>query len=134
MESDNIVRLFSGEMGSVYAFTEEGWLQLLELAREYGWKPKGTQLPPERENTHWAQDYLPFRYRIVSAEDAAALGEALEKAEKDLPDLHIMERDHERRPSLSFEAEEGLQEDGIKGKQWLDEFLAFCRAGEFRIG
>ena len=130
-----MVRLFSGETGSVYAFTEEGWLQLLALAREYGWNPQGTQSPPEREDTHWVNDYLPPRYRIVSADDAAHLASALENAEDDLPDLQIMERDHERRPGLHSEIDsDSAHEDSKRPNQWLESFLTFCRAGEFRIG
>src|SRR5947209_20518915 len=59
VDSEPIVRLFSGATGSVYAFTAEGWLQVLELAREYGWQPQGTSLPPQQERARWAAESLP---------------------------------------------------------------------------
>ncbi|HEV2473650.1 MAG TPA: hypothetical protein VGS41_13330 [Chthonomonadales bacterium] len=138
MEAESIVRLFSGHTGSVYAFTEEGWLQMLELAREYGWSPLGAQSPPEREGVRWAHSYLPERYRIVSAPDAEALAQALSRAETSLPDLAAMTREHAHRRNQQEEWEDRTAvlnrtrepEDG----RWLEGFLSFCRAGEFRIG
>lgn len=134
MEVESIIRLFSGEMGGVYAFTEESWLQLLELAREYGWEPQGTRSPPEPENTRWAADYLPPRPRIVSAGDAAGLAAALEQAEHNLPDLRHMEREHERRRLTDAETGDYVNETSDEENDWLDEFRSFCLAGEFRIG
>jgi hypothetical protein len=107
--------------GGELHWSSEGWGKLLSLARRYGWRPMGTE-PPRcdrdgvsedviaAENAEtaaaWDGDYYCNNFQTVNARDARNLADALERALPEFP------RD---RPALQ-------------------RFIAYCRAGAFRIG
>jgi hypothetical protein len=76
-------------------FSIFSWPKLLDLARSYGWQSAGT-LPseiyteyktyPELEPGQWDGTYMTNEGQIVTAEDATALANALEKALEAIPD------------------------------------------------
>jgi hypothetical protein len=67
------------------------WPRLLMLARSYGWILMGTLPPkpfPGEKPVRWNGSYTAVcEGQLVSAEDAASLANALEKALVDIPDL-----------------------------------------------
>lgn len=65
------------------------WPRLLDLARSYGWQPLRTQCTKkyaEENPNDWNGSYSSNDGQLVTAEDALALAEALEKALDDIPD------------------------------------------------
>jgi hypothetical protein len=57
------------------------WKAALRGAREYGWRPRGTGKPEEwPESQPWPGTYDSCDQQIVTAADAAALADALERA------------------------------------------------------
>jgi len=67
-------------------FNIHAWPLLLKLAMTYGWQPLGTELSGE---SNWDGTYFSNDLQIVTAEDAAALANALETALDDIPDHEI---------------------------------------------
>ena len=154
------------------------WPKLLGLAQRYGWKPAGTRSPKyywlAQDPGDWeppfdhnpADDYDPADWKggyfsndaqQVTAADALALAEALEKSLDDIPDcLDLPDKrieasmvDREKLPAMqrSFV---GLFSDmpgfimpnanlnayeffGGETKANVIDFIAFCRHGEFYI-
>jgi hypothetical protein len=115
--------------GGYFRFSNSAWCAVLELAYEYGWEPAGTEAPEftfyapdgvtvdEAQTREWRQHYRNWdgsyfgnAFQVVCDEDAANIAEALERALDDVPDLS-----------------EGW-------KDYLQEFIKFCRAGAFSIG
>jgi hypothetical protein len=105
-----------------FRFNNWSWYQVLELAYEYGWKPAGTepgqwcdpetgeldeQLSPDPDE--WDGTYFSNDHQWVTDEDAANIADALERALEDKPD------------------------SSDEAKQWVRDFIAFCRAGAFFI-
>lgn len=142
-------------------FSRQSWAKALELARSYGWRPMGTRPPYAYDfyklNTEWDGRYLTNDGQIVRAEDAYSLAAALERSLNDIPNTNIkiewnpelwMEDDLPEWLSPDERAiiEEGLQ-DGLldtmgthpceffagNEKQYLIEFIRFCRLGSFKI-
>ena len=87
------------ENNDLAQFNITAWSRLLALAKFYGWKPAGTLSPCKNWDDDW-QDYSSDPYpegwngtyfsndsQVVTAEDAARLADALEKALDDLPDI-----------------------------------------------
>lgn len=77
------------ETGDDYRFGGIAWVKVLTLAETYGWQPAGTlaYIPTDKTDTADVEEtYLVNNGRIVTAEDAANLAEALEKALDDIPD------------------------------------------------
>src|SRR5438034_397715 len=67
------------------------WPKLLRLARAHGWTPRGATQPAEESRYfpggRWdGNNYTTNDGQIVSAEDAAALADALEAALPHIPD------------------------------------------------
>lgn len=101
------------------------WARILDLAQYYGWQPMGTVDPcwdddPDSEfyvDQTWDGNYGTNALQTVTAEDANALADALERALADVPDDEI-------------NSELLLGPEG--GKQ-LKELIAFCRKGEFLL-
>jgi hypothetical protein len=78
-------------------FTGHGWYMLLDLAKSNGWIPAGTIQLPVRpcyetrgSRDRWGGGYCSNEAQIVTAEDAAALANALEQALDDIPDVDVM--------------------------------------------
>jgi hypothetical protein len=135
--------------GGYFRFSNSAWCAVLELAYEHGWEPAGTKAPEftfyapdgvtvdEVETRTWRQLYRDWNgsyfgnaFQVVSDEDAANIAEALERALDDVSDegggRHLLppaQHQAARRGELS-------QED----KDYLQEFIKFCRAGAFSIG
>ncbi len=142
-------------------FSRQFWTKALELARLYGWQPKGTR-PPSHLNFHelnadWHGTYLTNDGQLVKTEDAFLLAAALEKSLDHIADTNpqidwnlecSMEDDLPEwlSPDERAMIEEALQ-DGLLDmvgvnpleffagdeKRHLQEFIRFCRLGSFEI-
>jgi hypothetical protein len=113
-------------------FTREAWTKLLSLAIFYGWQPMGTRVPSMTEihgfhAESWDGTYLTNDGQIVAAEDALALGSALEKALDDIPDFNLDYYLIDPDKVNPFEYFAG------DGKDQLVDFIKFCRLGSFLI-
>jgi hypothetical protein len=130
--------------GGAFRFPNHGWRAVLALAHDYGgWVPAGTQAPrfddgpPEDD---WSGTYFSNDYQRVTAEDARNLAEALERALPDVPREKTWPRKVLR--AVDGRESEGMPDDlnplehfsGPQGRQYLEAFIRFCRAGEFVIG
>ena len=142
-------------------FSKQFWAKALELAKLYGWQPKGT-LPPahidlNELNSGWLGIYLSNDGQAVVREDSYLLAAALEKALKDIPDENPkIEWNHrswmdddlpewltpEEKEIIEDELQEGLLD--IMGthplkflagdeKKRVSELIRFCRLGSFEI-
>lgn len=144
--------------GVDFHFNWTNWRRVLELAYRYGWVPAGTELDHfgkvdeelAEQYRHpyedWDGTYFGNSFQWVTAEDAANIAQALERALEDIPDEDTVS---ELAARLSFELEgAGVRSidkelekrisvldwfSGEEGKQFLREFIAFCRVGGFRI-
>lgn len=141
-------------------FSKQFWAKALELARVYGWQPKGTQPPASLDlyglNTDWLGTYLTNDGQIVKAEDANLLAAALEKALDDIADSNPKMKwdaelwvedlpewlSPEERAMIEEELEDGLLDIlGVEPleffagdeKRHLKAFIRFCRLGSFEI-
>jgi hypothetical protein len=142
-------------------FSRQSWAKALELARSYGWRPKGTRLPYAYDlyqlNVEWDGRYLTNDGQIVKAEDAYSLAAALEKALNDIPDTNVKIDwnpelwDKDDLPEWLSPDERAIIEEGLQDglldtmgthpceffagdeKQYLIEFIRFCRLGSFEI-
>ena len=119
------------------------WHRVLILAQYFGWKPMGTVMPEGnakllfgdwRSNEEsvqefiksWEGGYNSNDFQLVVKEDALNLAHALMKAMEVLPDeVNDME----------YFSKDGAI-DYFSGKAWknrLNEFIQFCKNGEFDI-
>lgn len=157
---------------AVYLVNERGnrwstgfatWFHLGMLAKEHGWEPAGT-LPPldwDGRGPWDSSDYGTNSGQAVTAEDAAALADALERALPHIPEEEL--GDEERlaiweRTLSSYSSEMGIPRDDLEKllatpilgtfimkysftpTEWLAGkrdfvrgFIAFLREGSFRI-
>lgn len=72
---------------SEFRFNNSGWYEVLRLALEHGWEPAGTVL--ERGQNEWFAPICDWQggydtndYQKVTADDARALADAVEKSVK----------------------------------------------------
>jgi hypothetical protein len=73
----------SNSAGTYVRFTGSGWDLALAVARHYGWEPAGIPKPAtwdENEYGPWEDEYWINAGQEVTAEDAAALTAALDRA------------------------------------------------------
>ena len=73
----------SNPAGAYVRFTGSGWDLALAVARHYGWEPAGIPKPPtwdEKAYGPWEDEYWMNAGQEVTAEDAAALTAALDRA------------------------------------------------------
>ena len=106
--------------GGCFRFEWMGWEEILQFARQYGWKPAGTKrytYPDEEphEISDWSGTYLSSNAQFASAEDAANLAEALERVLVDIPNHAVID---------------------WRNRNWRKHvrgFLRSCRAGGFCI-
>ena len=153
--------LFNPSTAITRKISRQSWVKALELARLYGWQPKGTYPPSiydfHKLNADWHGTYLTNESQMVRAEDALSLAETLEKSLDDIPDAS-MEMDWNPKfwsedefpdwlsPEEKAFIEEGLEDEfldivGIHPfeffagdeKQHLAEFIRFFRLGSFMI-
>jgi hypothetical protein len=150
----------TNSFGQTHQWKVLGWWILLNLAREYGWSPGGTELPDA--DSDWDGNYFQNMGQLVSREDATALADALERLLSD-PDRQAiadtvtdrMERAvSDTASNASSDARDVLlyPVDFIRGMlgrfgqnsickwqfgpeadQYLRQFIALCRAGPFTI-
>ena len=70
--------LFNPSTEVCRTFSKQFWAKALELARLYGWQPKGTRPPSSLDlyelNADWHGTYLTNDGQTVKAEDAFLLG------------------------------------------------------------
>lgn len=96
-------------------FSWGGWTEVLKVAFENGWKPRGTEAPSwvEGDGTptqlwvdseEWSGSYFSNMGQYVTAEDTKNLSEALEWAMNDMPDCGL--------------------------KDYIREFVVYCRDDE----
>ena len=139
------------------------WHKMFELAKLGGWEPAGTERPlywdspefaPALEHEEWGAGYHTNDFQGVTAEDAAALADALERMLDDIPDVSPPNRmvdyaevgvSDDAPPQLkALLAELGvlkgpntllnpLEFFGGEGKREVENFIDFCRQGEFVI-
>lgn len=143
--------------GKRMRFLAGHWDDLLRLAEQHGWKPMGTEAfwyvewgtPADQAaeiarqaELNWDGNYWSNDWQTVTAQDARNLGDALELALPDFPDHDALEHKRETvhtvhfgpivtiphgTPVSIFEVFSGPE------KQYLRDFIAVCRAGEFYI-
>ncbi|HLO18650.1 MAG TPA: hypothetical protein VK206_27715 [Anaerolineales bacterium] len=142
-------------------FSRQTWVKALELARLYGWQPSGTRPPSFLDfcqlGAEWHGTYLTNDGQVVKAEDAFCLAAALERSLDDIPDASEpidwsskfwLE---DPLPEWFSPAERAIIEEGLVDglldiigthpleyfagaeKQYLIEFIRFCRLGSFEI-
>ena len=116
-----------------FRFSRHLWQLALELAAKNGWIPEGTHAPRfqefgefdedeySRADAGWRQlhadileSYIPSSYQVVSAKDACAIANALERA----------------LPSIG----EDMKIGDLNFKKKIEDLIRFCRGGEFWIG
>lgn len=83
--------LFS-QSGSCFTWNNSSWRKVVDLGIVYGWEPKGTENIPDGTDNYeveegWCGTYFSNDGQLVSAEDALALANALERALDDNPDV-----------------------------------------------
>jgi hypothetical protein len=130
--------------GGDFWFPNHGWRAVLDLAHDYGgWVPAGTQAPQFDDEPpwhDWSGTYFSNDRQLVTAEDARNLADALERALSDVPREKTWVTKVLR--TVDGREFEGMPDDlnplehfsGPDGRRYLEEFIRFCRAGEFVIG
>jgi hypothetical protein len=123
-----------------FGFSERCWRLVLALGRHYGWRPEGT-LPPDPDwfedwcgdDASWDGRYYPPEGQRMTARDARALADALDRAVMDLPDhdaLSLTSSDYAQRMGL-LNAHLGplspLEAFSGSGKAMLRDFIVHCR-------
>ena len=90
--SETIAVAVWGSCGE-FSFHTRAWQLVLTLGQWYGWQPAGTRAPDPAyfddapvDPADWDGRYFPPAGQVVTAEDARALADALERALPDLPD------------------------------------------------
>jgi hypothetical protein len=135
-----------------FVLNNRGWALVLKLGYDFGWRPRGTEAPANWQAVPaepWAgkkwngADYFSCRGQLVSALDAASLGEALGGAMDDLPNHDPLQGEAGRAlnnagfPGFrALESERALNAFEVFGgvnKPRFRELVAYCRAGEFAI-
>ncbi len=103
-----------------------GWAILNCLAERYGWIPKGTEYPPfeedydTRENYDegrrvWSGGYFTNDTQIVTADDARALADVLDRALLEMPDEDPPKKTH------AEIAKESPEESEVRWCSWASK-------------
>ncbi len=143
------------EVGDYARFNSTAWPKLLNLAESFGWIPAGTLPPPGIEDDSEVEltaGYMWNSGRIVTAEDALNLAEALEKSlpnivDQEEPDKLIELKNPSEDPITDLfrkAAGEGTYYGpnsdmpeykyfGGELKQRIIYFIRLCRKGDFAI-
>jgi hypothetical protein len=143
--------------GVDFYFNNRHWRHILLLAHRYGWRPAGTELDlyltkiegmmeqDRHPDEDWDGTYFSNDLQWVTDEDAANIAQALERALEDIPDEDTVgELAASQSPDLEdaelIERYPGLEEYivpphlfGDEYRQYVREFIAFCRVSGFRI-
>ncbi len=113
-----------------FYFSVRDWHKVLELAKQYGWKPKGTSVNRIMKSfvgnwDNWDGNYFDFSSQLVDEDDAKNIAKALRAAMKDIP---------KRRPNKdSFKMTPLELWSGSKFRLYLKRFILFCEQGLFII-
>ncbi|MFO0849553.1 MAG: hypothetical protein U0871_13500 [Gemmataceae bacterium] len=126
------------------------WNDILELAERYGWRPTRTGPRRGTKAADWCGSYYSSDGQRVYARDAAAIAEALARFLAGEPPVAepapTPDRDRLQgvvsavseqvgvAPNVTggLPADSWLLDEG--GRQYLREFVAFCRRGTFWMG
>lgn len=120
---------FINNNGEFY-FCVRDWHKVFDLAKEYGWKPKGTSSNRIMKSfagkwDNWDGNYFSFDSQLVDEDDAKNLAKALRAAIKDIP---------KRRPNKMSDEMTLLEYwSGSKFRLYLKKFILFCEEGLFII-
>lgn len=119
----------SNESGTYVRFTGSGWDLALAVAKHYGWQPAGTPKPSEwdvKKHGAWDDGYWANAGQQVTAGDAAALADALERA--------IVASDLAQVVGRIWQSiGDSSHEDPERFRGRLTEFHSLARQGSFRI-
>jgi hypothetical protein len=140
--------------GGAFRWSVHGWRAVRQLAKDYGWEPEGTR-PPEDWGGDWAGVYDTNELQCVTDGDAARWADALEKALAEMPRLGTCEEPGPvemfspgdaadlqdflgqlfSQESRRRQAQEFLTWfQTADGRQKVQDFIRYCRAGAFVIG
>ena len=141
--------LIGGSDGDRIDFTcrLSAWVEILRLAKFAGWEPAGTErpywlrgdVPDEALNAcydGWDGGYLSNDGQFVTATDATALADALERA---LPDIERLEQAvaavhaAAHRENWPRGLADALKQLAGPGRAGVSEIIRLCRAGGFWI-
>lgn len=134
----------SNSSGAYTRFTGSGWDLALAVACHYGWEPAGIPKPPtwdENENGLWEDEYWINAGQQVSAEDAASLSAALDRAvaASDFVETVIRIKDElneevaQHNPKWRDELQSASREQAEAFWAQLIEFAGLARQGPFII-
>ena len=147
--------------GDDHQWRSIGWWHLLNLAVHYGWTPAGTLPGPDvvAAGEKWDGNYFHTAGQRVAAADAAGLASALQGLLADVDREAVAAEVAGRLAALMDEASTdepgdpldlatfpvkqfrslsgghgiGVLAFDVKGCAYLDQFIAFCRRGNFVI-
>ncbi len=136
------VDLHSFKGGPTLSLNWEAWRTVYDLGVRHGWKPAGTVVPEGSPEVHvpnpgrradWKGSYFVNEYQEVTAEDAAAWADALERALRENTEFNDPERPELEVPSRGSADSFFL---GLREREydWLRVFIGLCRRGAFDIG
>jgi hypothetical protein len=111
--------------GNCCSFNVTAWSELLDLAKHCGWKPAGTTKPKRwKTDETWNGYYGVNDGATVTAEDAAAIADALEAALVNIPASH-----EEARNCRLLPCEHAF----VGYHHVIRKMIEFCRQGAFEI-
>jgi len=134
-----------------FVFNNRGWVQILTLAHQRGWRPVGTvepahwaSVPEERRPTAWTPaDNCNGKGQRVRPEDARALADTLQSIVDDLPDHDPLEGQVSHELNVpGFPSLRTLTSDrrvnpyeffGGPNKEGFKAFIVFARRGGFAV-
>ena len=100
-----------------FCWNSSAWPDVLDIATRHGWRPMGTGAPEEWSERDWIGGYGSNDGQLVDAGDALRPAEALEK---------FLSK-HQNIPNNE------ARFCSAGGKEYLREFIRFCRRGSFRL-
>lgn len=131
--------------GGYFRWTNSGWGDILELGEAFGWLPMGPGPPRGVLKAEWpGGSYFGNDGQRFYARDARALADALERALEAVSAGRSPVRTRRARATDYLEAELSDRPRPKRGRvavrklgpeeiAAVKEFIAFCRAGSFRI-
>ena len=145
-----------------FRFSRSAWSHVLNLAKHFGWEPMGTVMPGGTAKVYLGDkgsdketvresimgDYYANTFESVVKEDALNLGHALMKVVEVIPDERVFPDN-----ILTSLTEDSLLDvaevltgyknrslnysvgyfSGLENKNYLKEFIQFCKDGRFSI-
>jgi hypothetical protein len=108
------------------------WGYVLRLGTMFGWEGSGTHLELEGDDK-WDGNYWTNDGQWVTADDAFALADALERALSEIPSDASKQADQTVHLSRENQAKDALLKRFVGDEDYLQEFISFCREGGFNI-